>query len=197
MEQSSQTTLVRDRGLYKRVLARDGYTCQNCGEAADHAHHVVPISLGGRDLASNMISLCSDCHGKVHNRDLTRHAALTKAGMEAAKKRGVKFGGVRPGIEARNAATRAAADRRIAPLEPYLRRMVAQECSYRQMSARLANLGMVSQSGTPYSPAQARRMCIRLGLIGTELPAQAETVGQLRGVCQQLEQLVLGSGAAA
>jgi len=54
-------TSVRDY-----VLSRDSYTCQVCGDRADHVHHLIPRSKGGTDRPKNLISLCESCHSKVH-----------------------------------------------------------------------------------------------------------------------------------
>ncbi|WP_425515063.1 HNH endonuclease [Halorubrum ezzemoulense] len=57
----------------KRVYQRDGYKCQSCGSLGGnkgdhevHAHHIVPISDGGKHHLSNLITLCETCHKKVH-----------------------------------------------------------------------------------------------------------------------------------
>jgi hypothetical protein len=42
--------------------------------------------------------------------------------------------------------------------------------SFRQMADRLAQMGQLSQAGTPYSPAQVRRLCLRLELIVSVSP---------------------------
>jgi len=59
--------------LRKAVYRRDDYKCQGCnaqggnhGDAELHAHHIVPLSMGGSNMKSNLITLCSDCHGRVH-----------------------------------------------------------------------------------------------------------------------------------
>lgn len=41
-------------------------TCYECGNPADHLHHVVPRSLGG----NKTLPLCSKCHSMVHGRRL-------------------------------------------------------------------------------------------------------------------------------
>ncbi len=53
--------------LRREVLARDGCRCLNC-ESPDRlqVHHVVYLSHGGRTEASNLASLCADCHSLVH-----------------------------------------------------------------------------------------------------------------------------------
>ena len=61
------------------VLDRDGSTCQMCGLAAGdsdpdtgrpvrlHLGHIVDKSLGGRDEASNLRTLCSTCNQGAKN----------------------------------------------------------------------------------------------------------------------------------
>lgn len=48
------------------VLRRDGSTCQYCGATADQApmtiDHVTPVSLGGTDDPSNLVTACRDCN---------------------------------------------------------------------------------------------------------------------------------------
>lgn len=51
------------------IKERDDHTCQGCG-ATDanelHAHHIVPLGAGGSNARSNLITLCDECHGRVH-----------------------------------------------------------------------------------------------------------------------------------
>ncbi len=58
--------------IRRRVYRRDAYTCQNCGATGVRieAHHIVPIRFGGTHHLSNLISLCSDCHGKADRKRL-------------------------------------------------------------------------------------------------------------------------------
>jgi 5-methylcytosine-specific restriction endonuclease McrA len=58
----------------ERVFERDNWMCQNCesrggidGPATIVCHHVVPVHTGGNHYLSNLITLCKDCHDKVHN----------------------------------------------------------------------------------------------------------------------------------
>ena len=66
--------------------------CFECGKNAEHNHHVVPKVLGG----TKTVPLCTDCHGLVHDRNLTRHRELQKKGIAKAKARGV-YKGRKPG----------------------------------------------------------------------------------------------------
>ena len=53
------------------VRFRDNYTCQYCkGKSKDsklEVHHIQFRSNGGSDDPSNLITLCSKCHHKLHN----------------------------------------------------------------------------------------------------------------------------------
>lgn len=50
------------------VRDRDNHTCQLCGatKCQIQVHHILPRTNGGSDKPSNLISLCGNCHGKVH-----------------------------------------------------------------------------------------------------------------------------------
>jgi len=55
-------TVVRNK-----VLARDGWRCQDCGAAKDlQVHHLKPRSRLGGDVMHNLIALCVSCHRKRH-----------------------------------------------------------------------------------------------------------------------------------
>lgn len=41
-------------------------------------HHVVPIALGGRDDAKNIVFLCPECHRKVHDISLRKLVRQTE-----------------------------------------------------------------------------------------------------------------------
>ena len=66
------------------VRKRDNYTCQiaklttkrKCGIKLPppfhrmlHAHHIIPLPKGSNH-PSNLISLCNECHGWIHNKNL-------------------------------------------------------------------------------------------------------------------------------
>lgn len=56
--------------LRRFVLARDNYTCQECGYIGGqkdydiHVHHKTPYRLGGEHVESNLITLCSYHHNQ-------------------------------------------------------------------------------------------------------------------------------------
>ena len=51
------------------ILHRDCYTCQCCGKKNTRleVHHIIYRSQGGTDDENNLITLCEDCHSKVHD----------------------------------------------------------------------------------------------------------------------------------
>ena len=56
------------KALRKKILKRDNYRCQLCGQLHGgkiellHIHHIVPIMGGGSGDPSNLITLCKQCH---------------------------------------------------------------------------------------------------------------------------------------
>lgn len=54
------------------VLARDEYKCQICQSKNDklQIHHIIHKSDGGSDRMDNLVSLCNNCHEKVHSGEL-------------------------------------------------------------------------------------------------------------------------------
>jgi hypothetical protein len=65
------------------VLCRDKYECQAChGKSRDkvlEVHHIVYRSNGGTDIPSNLITLCSKCHKKLHQNKI--ELSVTKTDM--------------------------------------------------------------------------------------------------------------------
>lgn len=51
---------------------RDGYKCQCCKtkKGTLNAHHIIYRSNGGADTLDNLITLCEDCHKKLHRGEL-------------------------------------------------------------------------------------------------------------------------------
>lgn len=62
------------KDLSNRCKKRDGWKCTKCGFSPDkderhllHADHIVPLSKGGRNVLSNLQTLCYKCHEKKTN----------------------------------------------------------------------------------------------------------------------------------
>jgi hypothetical protein len=155
---------VGKRAIKQQALKRDNWSCCNCGAPAEHAHHVVPLIRGGRESLGNLVSLCGLCHGAVHGLDMVNHRELTRTGLAAAKARGVKLGGTRPGTLKENAAAKAAAAGRSEALRPILAAMAAQGASLRAMAGALAAAGTVTKKGLPLSASAVSLHLKRLEL---------------------------------
>ncbi len=69
-----------DENLRIACLMRDRSQCQHCGTRTGRrleAHHIVHREHGGKDTLTNLITLCSSCHRKVHAGIIT----LNQTGM--------------------------------------------------------------------------------------------------------------------
>jgi len=82
---SKQWELVRDA-----VLRRDGYSCQLCKRygrmvGARHVHHIYPFEDYPEYALKrwNLISLCQQCHNRMHDRDTHQ---LTEEGKRLKRK---------------------------------------------------------------------------------------------------------------
>ena len=81
------TVWNRGRDAYSlRILYRDNFTCQNCGEfnacKNEHGvylpidngnlnvHHIKFVCNGGGDEPENLITLCVKCHKQIHKRKM-------------------------------------------------------------------------------------------------------------------------------
>jgi len=55
------------RPLWGAVLERDSWRCQSCGKYRDlQVHHKQFRSRSGEDRVENLITLCSNCHSRLH-----------------------------------------------------------------------------------------------------------------------------------
>ena len=71
------------KGYYnvkQAVLSRDKYTCQICKEKQKklEVHHILPKSQGGSNRMDNLVTLCNECHHKVHNGELEFNRKIPK-----------------------------------------------------------------------------------------------------------------------
>jgi 5-methylcytosine-specific restriction endonuclease McrA len=65
------TALSQDENndLRRAVLRRDRWHCQKCGSTTNlEVHHQQLRSHGGTDVLDNLITLCRNCHAKIHTK---------------------------------------------------------------------------------------------------------------------------------
>lgn len=94
------TVWQRGRNAYSlRILYRDNFTCQDCGEfhafknefgifvpiddGKLNVHHIVPVSEGGGDEPSNLVTLCVNCHLRRHGKE--KHELREKTETQGTK----------------------------------------------------------------------------------------------------------------
>lgn len=69
------------------VLCRDDYTCQQCKKKNVflNVHHIVYRSNGGSDDESNLITLCEDCHHKLHKGQIKLKKSISQGKKKSLK----------------------------------------------------------------------------------------------------------------
>ena len=60
--------LYRANGRCEKCQAKAPFTKRSNGQPYLEVHHIIPLSQGGLDSLSNVISLCPNCHREVHFR---------------------------------------------------------------------------------------------------------------------------------
>jgi len=91
-------------------------------------------------------------------------SARTKAGLAAARARGVKLGGLRANTRTRNDEARDRAQAGTERLRHVLAPMAATGMSLREMSAALAAAGTTTKAGNAWSPSTVKLALERLAL---------------------------------
>lgn len=62
---------------YKTIKAMRKPYCERCGRAASiEPHHVFTVGSGGKDIAENLVQLCTDCHIAAHAGGIEREELL-------------------------------------------------------------------------------------------------------------------------
>ena len=116
--------------------------CFECDATAEHDHHVIPKSRGGKKT----IPLCVKCHSKVHGKNMA-HNRLTKDALKAKRLRNERTGQVPFGY-------RLAEDRiRIEPVPDQLkavrvmRQMRSDGFTLREIAKQMKEDGILTAKG--------------------------------------------------
>ena len=60
------------RKLHRQVIERDGWRCQVCGRMQRlQVHHQQFRGHSGNDEDQNLITLCVECHARIHRNAIT------------------------------------------------------------------------------------------------------------------------------
>jgi hypothetical protein len=146
----------------KERLLLDGHTCCNCKSEATQVHHIVPLVLGGTDTLGNTVSLCDGCHAKVHGKKACDHVALTKAGLAAARERGVQLGGARPHLPEHNRQRANRALQHAHGVAPLVFGLRERGATLQEVADALNEAGLTTPRGTQWRPTQVVRVLKRL-----------------------------------
>ena len=78
-------------------LNRDNYTCQCCKtkKGTLHAHHIVYRRNGGADTLDNLITLCEECHKKLHRGELQTFESKLKGKKKGTLKHATQMNSIR------------------------------------------------------------------------------------------------------
>lgn len=73
------------------ILNRDKYTCQVCGKknVRFEVHHIIYRSQCGTDDENNLITLCEDCHSRVHDGKIVLTKKPKKLNLKFATHMGI------------------------------------------------------------------------------------------------------------
>ncbi|MFO0058721.1 MAG: recombinase family protein [Cyanobacteriota bacterium] len=148
--------LARDAELVLR-LSREAAANGMGGFLFCDLPDVDATTAAGKMVLSVMASVAEFEAGRISER--------TKDALAAAKARGVKLGGIRPGTIKENARAKEQAVKQSERLRPILAAMTAQGASLRAMANALASAGTTTAKGLPLSPTQVGRHLMRLGLV--------------------------------
>ena len=58
--------------IRKIVYKRANYGCEYCGNCGSklNAHHLIPLSKGGKNELANLVCVCDQCHSILHHNNL-------------------------------------------------------------------------------------------------------------------------------
>ena len=67
-----KATKTQWKKIVQEAFNRDGW-CMQCDSVKREyfvPHHIIPVGRGRLDIVENVLTLCSDCHAKLHNGEL-------------------------------------------------------------------------------------------------------------------------------
>ena len=121
------------------TLLPDGVSrCFECDAPADHQHHVIPRSKGGK----RTVWLCSPCHAKVHSKHLLSTSRLTQQALNEKRKNGERIGQVPYGYVLGDDGKRLVADEKQQVILQWMRRQRQRGVALRRICEALEIAGI-------------------------------------------------------
>ena len=111
--------------------------CFECGDEAQHQHHVVPRSLGG----TKTVPVCVTCHGLIHSREAMAHPELTRKALQYKKAQGQRVGTVPFGFKLAKNGVRLIPDQRQQQLLSWMRRQRERGITLQAICDELERVG--------------------------------------------------------
>ncbi len=116
--------------------------CFECDGTAEHDHHVVPKSRGGKKT----IPLCVKCHSKAHGKNMA-HNRLTKDALRAKKLRNERIGQVPFGYRLAKDGVRLEPNPEQLKAIGLMRLMRSDGFTLREIAARMKEGGVLTAKG--------------------------------------------------
>jgi hypothetical protein len=133
--------------------------CFECGQPAEHDHHVVPRSRGG----TKTVPLCDVCHGKAHHRRKNMSSnRLTQNALQGKITRGERCGRIRFGYDLAGDGRSLVPNPREQDAIAFMRRWREEGKTYREMVAILTEMGIqCKEAESTWQPGTIHRILTR------------------------------------
>lgn len=130
--------------------------CFECGQPAQHRHHVVPRSLGG----TQTIPVCVRCHGLIHSREALAHPELTRRALQHKKAQGQRIGQIPYGYRLARDGVRLIPDKRQQEVLVWMRRQRQRGVTLQDICNELHRVGERTSKGRPdWQNTVVNRLC--------------------------------------
>ena len=116
--------------------------CFECDAIAEHDHHVIPRSRGGKKT----VPLCVRCHSKAHGKKMA-HNSLTKDALLAKKLRGERTGSVPFGYKLSADGVRLEPQRDQLEAAKLMKLMRRNGFTLREIALQMTAMGVLTAKG--------------------------------------------------
>ena len=116
--------------------------CFECDAIAEHDHHVIPRSRGGKKT----VPLCVRCHSKAHGRKMG-HNRLTKDALQAKKLKGERVGQVPFGYKLAADGILLEPNRDQLRAVKIMKQMRRDGFTLREIASRMKAIGVLTSQG--------------------------------------------------